>query len=136
MLPLRRSAPRPSAVHGVAAEFDADQAAKVDAEMRHRIIHAPFPFSMPPDGCEDLERLIEEMLAALPVGTPRAKLEEARDRVLNDVEEAFRKRQAAVQQPQPAKSSPPEPQPLVHRPPKVIRFGGSASAHVAPRRAV
>jgi hypothetical protein len=81
-------------VQSVIKAFEDEQAAKADLEMRARIVQSPLPFWISPEGLETVQGLIQEMIASLPVGTPRAKLEQAREQVLGDLEAAVRQRQA------------------------------------------
>ena len=87
------------AAKGVVAQYEAQQAAKADAEMRQSVIHC----TLLPDGLTDevqdiAIRAIAEELAKLPPGTPRQKLEQLREKVLEPLRAAVVQQQQALAQ--------------------------------------
>ncbi len=71
------------AVKGVVAQYEAQKTAQQDAEMRQDVIRwASLPTGLTDEGKEMARAAIAEALAKLPPGTPRRKLEQARDEAL------------------------------------------------------
>ena len=100
---LRAAAVR--GVQSVTKAFEAEQVAKKDAEMRARVVRwARLPSWMSPEGRETVEKLIEQTFAALPVGTPQARLEQQVQQVLADLEEAVREREAQAKAKEPVRN--------------------------------
>jgi excisionase family DNA binding protein len=80
------------AVARVAAEFHESKAAQEDAQMRERIIQWARLPELSDDGRELARTAIADAMAELPQGTPRHKLEQARDAVLSALNVAIAQR--------------------------------------------
>jgi len=80
------------AVEQVASEFEAHRAAEADKNLREQLIEWSW---VPGADLEETRRAVREALAKLPPGTPRKKLEEARDAALAAFKAAVAQREDA-----------------------------------------